>query len=165
MKKVNLLLRKNWFKIISSLFLTIIPAIDFYSIIFMKILGFLNITTIKDLSQLQIISNLPSIITGLLLAGMFWLFVKSRNEYDRIKGENKRIMEMLLTIHLFDNIRFAKIGEKVMPDLFLNEEQILKTEIKRIFKKDLGNDYSETEIAEILDTFYRKKPKFYEINK
>lgn len=143
----------KFIKYIGYLFFTIIPAYDFYKSIVLKLFG--NV----DVARIDFSGSIIDIITGLLLGGIFLLFLKSKKEYTRVKQENARIREMLLTIHIFDNIRFNKLSNTV-PTLFQNEEQNLKTILSDVFKHDLGKDYSNEEINEILDCFYRQKPKF-----
>jgi hypothetical protein len=143
----------KFIKISGFLFLTIIPAFDFYKSIVLKLFSHVEI------DRIDFRGNIIDIITGFLLGGIFLLFLQSKKEYTRVKQENERIREMLLTIHIFDNIRFAKLSNTV-PTLFQNEEQNLKTILFEVFKHDLGKEYSNDEINEILDCFYRQKPKF-----
>ena len=48
----------------------------------------------------------------------------------------------------------------VLLNIFHQEEQTLILRLKDVFKKDLGLDYTDDEMNEILDCFYRNKPKF-----
>jgi len=49
---------------------------------------------------------------------------------------------------------------QVVPTLFQNEEIELNGQLRDVLKKDLGRDYTDKEIREVLDCFYRDKPKF-----
>jgi hypothetical protein len=142
-----------WFKLFGFLALSLIPAYDFYKNLFTQI--FSNMGN----SSIRFSNSFIEIITGLLLGSMFLLLLQLKKEYYRVKLENQRIREMFLTIHIFDNIRFQKI-RKVVPNLFDNEEMDLKQQLFDVFKRDLHRDYSDQEITEILDCFYRRKPKF-----
>lgn len=154
MKKLFEKAAKNlWFRIIGTIIFTVIPAFDFYRDIVLSILGKIHFDSI------DIASNFIDIITGLMLGGIFLLFLRSKNEYTRIKQENRRMREMFLTIHIFNNIRFTKLSNN-SPTLFQNEEQNLKRILPGVFKHDLGKEYSTEEINELLDCFYRDKPKF-----
>ncbi len=152
MRKILSWIRKNISTTIKTIVLTIIPAGYFYwrglQWIFASVPFDLNIS-----------DHIFNIITGLLLGGMFLLYTRSRNEYNRIKGENQRIREMLLTIHVFDTMRFIKVQEKA-PNIFDKEEQRLKGKLRDQFKRDLDRDYTDAEIQDILDCFYHKKMKF-----
>jgi len=152
--------RKRVLKFLIYLFLTIIPAYDYYISLFKYILNESNLIRFDNIQNISLSNNIVDIITGILMAFMAYLYFKSLLQYNKVKEENKRIREMLLTIHLFDNIRFAKIRDQLIPELMKNEEDNVRKEIKRVFKNDLGVDYSEEEVKGILDTFYRKKPKF-----
>lgn len=165
MKKIDTFFKNKIVKVLTIIFLTIIPAYDFYSNLVKKILTSLNIANIINIPTIDFGNQLPDILTGLLLAGMFILYTKSRNEYIRVKDENKRIREMLLTIHLFDNIRFSKIKSGQSSKLFINEENLLRPQLKTTYKHDLGEEYTDEDIQEILDTFYHQKPKFIQKTK
>jgi hypothetical protein len=132
---------------------SVIPAYDFYKNLLSFILG-----NVRNLN-LEFSKSFIDIITGFLLGVIFLLFLKSKTEYIRIKEENIRMREMFLAIHIFDNIRFNKM-KSVVPNLFVNEEQELKQDLKKVFMLDIGREYTDNEIENILDCFYRNKPKF-----
>ena len=152
-KKLERAFNIFWVKGIVFLLFAVLPAWNsFYKDVVIRIFGGLRV-------NLEFSEYIFDIFTGFLLGGMFLLYMKSRNEYTRIKAENHRIREMLLTIHTFDNLRFSKI-QPIVKDIFHQEEQTLILRLKDVFKKDLGLDYTDDEMNEILDCFYRNKPKF-----
>jgi hypothetical protein len=142
-----------WFKLIGFILLSVIPAYDFYKNLFNILLY--RITN----SSITFTNSFFDILSGLLLGSIFLLFLQSKKEYYRVKLENKRIREMFLAIHIFNNIRFHKIIQTV-PHLFENEEKELKQQLFDVYKRDLHTDYSDKEIDNILDCFYRDHPKF-----
>ncbi len=142
-----------WIKTIGFILFSVLPAYGFYKNLFESIFG--NVHHIN----LEFGKNIIDIITGFLLGGIFLLFLKSKTEYNRIKEENKHMREMFLTMHLFDNIRFNKIVS-IVPNLYNNEENELKKYLKDGLKHELGKEYSDQEVINILDCFYRNKPKF-----
>lgn len=142
-----------WTKVLGFFLLSLIPAFEFYVDLFKTILN-------KPTgNSLLFTGNIIDIMTGLLLGSMYLLFLQSKKEYFQTSHENKRIREMILTIHTLDNIRFQKI-KTIVPRIFENEEQELRSQLHNVYKKDLQKDYQDVEIGEILDCFYRRKPKF-----
>ena len=123
----QLLVTKPWFKALIFIILTFIPSTDYYIHLINNIIHHPELKV-----QISSMTFITDLITGLLLAGMFLLYARSTKEYLRIKNENKRIREMLLTIHLLiisDFINKYRIKIKI----FDNEESAVKTDIKRIF--------------------------------
>jgi hypothetical protein len=141
-----------YFRVTIFVLVSVFPALEFYVKLFKSIFSPVKISNLS-------FGDLIDIFTGLLLGLMFLLFTQSRKEYYLIKRENKRIKEILLTIHTFDNLRFQKLKSS-NPKLFENEEVDLRSQIYQVFNKDLHKDYQEQEINEIMDCFYRHQPKF-----
>lgn len=151
-KILKTVINNVWIQVIIFFVFVFFPALPFYKDLVVSIFSGITI-------HIEFSKNFFDIITGLFLGGMFLLFLRSAKEYIRIKAENIHIRELLLTIHTFDNIRFHKMHQ-VVPTLFQNEEIELNGQLRDVLKKDLGRDYTDKEIREVLDCFYRGKPKF-----
>ena len=142
-----------WIKTIGFVLFSVLPAFNFYKAIVMNLLG-----KVHDV-EISFANSFIDILTGFLLGGIFLLFLQSKNEYNRIRKENHRIREMLVTVHILDNIRFSKL-RSVVPTLFDNEETNLRIQLPAAFKRDMDKEYSIDELKEVLDCFYRDKSKF-----
>ena len=154
MKKIlEMAANSIWIKSIGFVLFSVLPAFNFYKALVMNLLG-----KVQGV-EISFAKSFIDILTGFLLGGIFLLFLQSKNEYNRIRKENHRIREMLITVHILDNIRFSKL-RSIVPTLFDNEETNLRLQLPAALNRDTGKDYSLDELKEILDCFYRDKPKF-----
>ncbi|MCF8367585.1 MAG: hypothetical protein K9G76_00990 [Bacteroidales bacterium] len=176
---INRILSSRLTLLLFTIFFTIIPGIDYYSKIFINLYKSITIPSFTFNLDFSVYDFLPSLLSGIALGLLFYLYIKSRQEYALMKKEfqkanneysifqkdSRRIKEILITHHLINNNRFHRIQQKNFDKLFDNEEHYVKKNLRRQLSIDTGHEYTDEEVDDVLDRFYRQKPKFFQPNK